>query len=180
MKKNDIARAHAETSNWSITSNDGTNVVAKNIKSGVAYSGTTAAFNQMITIPVLMDEAAHFNPARNALVHPETGEDVVLGGAAASSPFLTVVSVPALKTVSNSDSAAELECANGANITIPTGLTLGFNLMFLMPATGNITVTPASGVTINGVTTPITISSTNFTAALLPTSVANVYKLTGV
>lgn len=82
MKKNDIARAHAEPSNWSITSNDGTNVVAKNIKSGVAYSGTTAAFNLMIKTPVLNDEVARFNPTRTALVHPETGEDVSFGGLA--------------------------------------------------------------------------------------------------
>lgn len=101
-------------------------------------------------------------------------------GGTAASTNLTVVPVASSLSLVAGHSGNIIECADGANLDVPAGLAAGFNININLPPTGSITVTPASGVTINGLTTTITRSSTNSVLALLPTSVTDVYKLTGV
>jgi hypothetical protein len=94
--------------------------------------------------------------------------------------FLTVIDVPTAITLSDANVGAELICGNGATITVPLGLSIGFNCIFKMPSGGSITVTPTGGTTINGLTVPIVLSSTNFTSALVPGLALNTFYLSGV
>ncbi len=101
-------------------------------------------------------------------------------GAATADGTLKVIAVPTTLTVTSANAGNILDLAENANVTVPVGLPSGFNFTGLLPATGTVTITPGAGVLINGVSTPIVRSATNFTLALIPTATPNSYKLTGV
>jgi hypothetical protein len=54
--------ARQNPSNWNITSNNGTTVVAKNRLTGEAFSGTPVALKAIWSVSAMPVEEAHFEP----------------------------------------------------------------------------------------------------------------------
>lgn len=117
---------------------------------------------------------------KNGCWNAQSGSSSGGSGGSTASTNLTVIPVPTNLVLASSHSGNILECSDAANLDVPVGLAAGFNVSINLPATGSITITPASGVTINGQTSVITRSAVNSILALIPTSVTDVYKLTGV
>lgn len=78
-----------------------------------------------------------------------------------------------------SDAERLIPVANGINLTLNAGLPLTFNCMFTPPATGNFTLTPGSGVTINGGTAVLTFTRAGGVVAITPTETLNVFRASG-
>lgn len=91
-----------------------------------------------------------------------------------------MVAVSAAYSLTQSDNGKVLDVLTAQTITIPTGLSV-FSCIIIPPSTGVVTITGATGVTINGVSAgSVTRSASNSAVSIIPTSVANVYKVTGV
>lgn len=117
---------------------------------------------------------------KNGCWNAQSGSSSGGSSGATASTNLTVIPVSTNLLLASSHSGNILECLDAANLDVPLGLVAGFNVNINLPSTGSITITPATGVTINGQTSVITRSAINSVLALLPTSVTDVYKLTGV
>ncbi len=156
--------------------------------SGVAIFGAHSEFNTglegLTALATLVEyiRVLELQGKVEVLTIAELIESAYETGKSNSSTDNSVKVIPVLttRTVSNEDVGAVLEMSNAANVTVPSGLNSGFNFIVSLPETGSVTITPGSGVTINGSNAVITKSATNLTLALIPTSTPNSYKLTGV
>jgi hypothetical protein len=76
---------------------------------------------------------------------------------------------------------ATLEITTALSITLSAGLPLGFSIIVMPPAGGNVSIVSAGGVLLNGSTTTITrAAAQNAAFAALPrATVANSYVVTG-
>ncbi len=72
----------------------------------------------------------------------------------------SVIAVSSSRNMVAADNGATLTFSGAYTLTIPTGLT-GINVIVLPPSSGNASIAPGAGVTINGSTSTITRSGTN-------------------
>lgn len=75
-----------------------------------------------------------------------------LGGGGASS----TESLSGPRTITADDDQKQFTCITALTVTCPNGLSPKPSTIFFPPATGNLTLTPAGGATLNGSASPIT------------------------
>lgn len=136
---------------------------------------TTQTVNGIKTfgsIPVL--------PASNPTTDNQTTRKRYVDDLVAANKTTPIITVSASRNLANSDFGAMLVCTNSSPITltIPASLMSNFKCGVTMDGTGTVTVSPASGVTLNSDTNKRLISTRYIPAAVLWISSDN-YRLYG-
>ena len=90
-----------------------------------------------------------------------------------------VISVAANRTLSATDAGAWLNVTGTRTISIPSTLSVGTEIIIANYGTGVVTVTAASGVTLNGVAQGSRTIPTQYTAALLKALTATEWEILG-
>lgn len=98
-----------------------------------------------------------------------------------SGEFLNIMTVTTNTTVSIAHNCMHLVCDNSSDITItlPQMATVGFQFTVERWGSGNVTIVPASGVTINGASNNITLGDQYTSAVSVVTIMANTYSVKG-
>ncbi len=133
----------AGTNGYVLTTN-GTNTATWAAPSGAVSGGTTNAIPKY-TSATALGASSITDDGTNISFSNKT----VAGGSAAVNSA-SIVAATTAYTLTQSDNGKVINCANtGAlTITIPSGLTAGFNCMIVQMAAGSVTISAGSSVTI--------------------------------
>lgn len=95
-----------------------------------------------------------------------------------SQMFAKIIAVSSSRNLAATDYGAVLSVTGSRTLTIPTGLAVGAEIEILNYGTGTVTIAAASGVTINGGTSSVTISD-QYKSAVLKCMASNVWVIQG-
>ena len=175
--------------------------IAKNFLAKFDNAGALIGFQPIIG---KTSRIPYFNATNTALVDPATDLEVAMGGGATTFAALTdkasadlpaintplatalnptPVSISAMTALAATDNGKVYSCSTAFSTNVPDGLTPRPSSVFFPPATGNLTLTPTGGATINGSASPVTrafTGSNKLGVALIPNPYdAHDYTLSG-
>ena len=83
------------------------------------------------------------------------------------------------RALTDLDNGRRLDCLVSVTLTVPMGLSTGWNVVLMTPRDG-LVITPAAGVTLNGGTVPITRAFLANIEVQVVRTASNVFTVSGV
>jgi predicted small secreted protein len=139
----------AGTNGYVLTTN-GTSTATWSAPTGAISGGTTNAIPKYTSATALGASSISDDGTTVSINNPVTFNNKTVAGGSAAVNSASIAAGTTAYTLQQSDNGKVINCANTGSltITIPSGLTAGFNCMIVQMAAGSVTISAGASVTI--------------------------------